>query len=127
MLIANNILFSEPVATGCQKTMFSNRISKTFNFAGPGSVVDTACSSSLYAMHQAVTAIRNGVCHSAIVGAANILLSSKNSLRSSRYGMLSPDGACKSFDSSGDGYVRYTLFRNKFQILINIFQVIFYL
>lgn len=97
---------NESVAIGCQKTIFPKKILTAFDFTGPGSVVDTACSSPLYVMHQAVTAIRDGVCDSAIVGGANILLSSTNSLESSRYGILSPDGACKSFDSSANGYVR---------------------
>lgn len=89
-------------------------ISSVFNLAGPSYAVDTACTSSLYAMHQAVTAIRNGVCDSAIVGGANILSSPGGSLRLSRHRMLSPDGACKSFDSSANGYVMYTRFRKMF-------------
>lgn len=79
-------------------------ISSEFNFVGQSFAVDTACTSSFYAMYQAVTAIRNGVCDSAVVGGANILLSP--GLRLSPNRLLSPDGACKSFDSSANGYVR---------------------
>lgn len=87
--------------------MFSNRISYVFDFKGPSYAVDTACSSSLHAMHQAVTDIRNGVCNSAIVGGVNLLLRPTYTLSLFRHGMLSSDGACKSFDRSANGYARY--------------------
>lgn len=87
--------------------MFPNRISYTFDFKGPSFAVDTACSSSLYAMYQAVAAIRDGLCDAAIVGGVNLILRPALSLALVRHGMLSHDGACKAFDSSASGYVRY--------------------
>ncbi|KAK9502678.1 hypothetical protein O3M35_011399 [Rhynocoris fuscipes] len=92
--------------TGCARAMFPNRISFTFDFKGPSFAIDTACSSSMLAFHQAVTAMRNGECDSAIVGGVNLLLKPTESLNFHRLSMLSPDGACKAFDSSGNGYVR---------------------
>ena len=92
--------------TGCCRAMFPNRISYTFDFTGPSFAVDTACSSSLYAMHQAVSAMRSGQCDSAIVGGVNLVLKPTSSLQFHRLNMLSPDGACKAFDASGNGYVR---------------------
>ncbi|XP_011499008.1 PREDICTED: fatty acid synthase [Ceratosolen solmsi marchali] len=92
--------------TGCCRAMFPNRISYTFDLTGPSFAVDTACSSSLYAMHQAITSIRSGQCDAAIVGGVNLLLKPTSSLQFHRLSMLSPGGACKAFDSSGDGYVR---------------------
>ncbi|KAK9701587.1 Beta-ketoacyl synthase, C-terminal domain [Popillia japonica] len=85
--------------TGCCRAMFPNRISYTFDFNGPSYAIDTACSSSLFALQQAVTAIKTGQCDSAIVAGVNLLL--KPTL-----GMLSPQGMCKAFDASGNGYVR---------------------
>ena len=86
--------------------MFPNRISYTFDFSGPSFALDTACSSSLYAMHHAIAAMRSGQCEAAIVGGVNLLLKPTSSLQFHRLSMLSPDGACKAFDASGNGYVR---------------------
>lgn len=68
--------------------------------------MDTACSSSMYAMHQAISAIKSGHCDNAIVGGVNLLLKPNMSLQFHTLNMLSPDGKCKTFDASGDGYVR---------------------
>lgn len=92
--------------TGCARAMFPNRISFTYDFNGPSFGVDTACSSSMIAFHQAVTAIRTGQCNAAIVGGVNLLLKPTNSLQFHRLNMLSADGKCKTFDASGNGYVR---------------------
>lgn len=92
--------------TGCCRAMFPNRISYTFDFKGPSFALDTACSSSLYAMHQAILSMRNGECDAAIVGGVNLVLKPTSSLQFHRLSMLSPDGSCKAFDASGNGYVR---------------------
>nr|XP_022904132.1 fatty acid synthase isoform X2 [Onthophagus taurus] len=92
--------------TGCCRAMFPNRISYTFDFNGPSYAIDTACSSSLFAFQQAITAIKTGQCDSAIVGGVNLLLKPTSSLQFHRLGMLSPQGMCKAFDESGNGYVR---------------------
>nr|QNL15121.1 fatty acid synthase 1 [Meteorus pulchricornis] len=92
--------------TGCCRAMFPNRISYTFDLTGPSFAVDTACSSSLYAMHQAIMAMRSGLCDAAIVGGVNLVLKPTSSLQFHRLNMLSPDGKCKAFDAMGNGYVR---------------------
>lgn len=92
--------------TGCCRAMFPNRISYTFDFSGPSFAVDTACSSSLYAFNQAVVAMRTGQCDAAIVGGVNLVLKPTSSLQFHRLNMLSPEGMCKAFDASGNGYVR---------------------
>ncbi|XP_057664642.1 fatty acid synthase [Diorhabda carinulata] len=92
--------------TGCCRAMFPNRVSYTFDFSGPSYAIDTACSSSLIAFQQAITAIKTGQCDSAIVGGVNLLLKPTSSLQFHRLGMLSPQGMCKAFDASGNGYVR---------------------
>lgn len=68
---------------------------------GPSFAIDTACSSSLLAMQQAISSIRTGQCDAAIVGGLNLLLKPTCSLQFHKLGMLSQDGACKAFDSSG--------------------------
>lgn len=65
--------------------------------------VDTACSSSLLALQMACQSIRDGHCDAAIVGGANLVLKPQSSLQFQRLNMLSPDGACKSFDAKGNG------------------------
>ena len=72
-----------------------------WSFAGPSFVSDTACSSSLLALHQAVRAMRSGECEAAIVAGTNLCLCPTSSVQLQKLGVLSPDGACKSFDASG--------------------------
>ncbi|MEO1613041.1 MAG: polyketide synthase, partial [Pseudomonadota bacterium] len=92
--------------TGNTLSIVSNRISYLLDLKGPSYTVDTACSSSFYAMHQAVQALRSGEIDTAIVGGVNALLSPFAFVGFSRATMLSPEGLCKAFDSSADGYVR---------------------
>ncbi|GBP15812.1 Fatty acid synthase [Eumeta japonica] len=92
--------------TGCCRAMFPNRISYTFNLQGPSYAIDTACSSSMFALAQAFSAIRAGDCDAAVVAGTNLCLKPANSLNFHRLSMLSPQGMCKAFDSSGNGYVR---------------------
>ncbi|KAK9875949.1 hypothetical protein WA026_011050 [Henosepilachna vigintioctopunctata] len=92
--------------TGCMRSMIPNRLSYFLKLKGPSVVTDTACSSSLYALENAFTAIRTGVCDMAIVGGTNICLHPFISLQFARLGVLSLDGCCKSFDASGNGYCR---------------------
>lgn len=92
--------------TGCQRAMFANRISYFFDFKGPSLAIDTACSSSLLALENAYKAIQHGQCNAAIVGGVNLLCKPNTSVQFMKLGMLSPDGTCKSFDASGNGYCR---------------------
>ncbi|XP_017858729.1 PREDICTED: fatty acid synthase [Drosophila arizonae] len=92
--------------TGCARAMFANRISFTFDFKGPSYSIDTACSSSLYALEQAFSDMREGKTDNAIVAGAGLILKPTMSLQFKRLNMLSPDGSCKAFDESGNGYVR---------------------
>ncbi|NWR04682.1 FAS synthase, partial [Paradoxornis webbianus] len=92
--------------TGCQRAMLANRVSYFFDLKGPSLTVDTACSSSLIALENAYKAIRDGRCSAALVGGVNLLLKPNTSVQFMKLGMLSPDGACKAFDISGNGYCR---------------------
>ncbi|MFF0836623.1 MULTISPECIES: SDR family NAD(P)-dependent oxidoreductase [unclassified Streptomyces] len=86
--------------------IIANRVSYFFDLRGPSIQVDTACSSSLVAMHQAVRALRAGDCEAALVGGVNVLCHPAASVAYHQAGMLSPDGQCKTFDASANGYVR---------------------
>ncbi|XP_026313533.1 fatty acid synthase-like [Hyposmocoma kahamanoa] len=92
--------------TGCSRAMLANRISYWLGVTGPSYTVDSACSSSLYALEHAFRSIRDGHCDAAIVGGSNLCLHPYVSLQFSRLGVLSPDGRCKSFDNSANGYAR---------------------
>ncbi|KAK5608585.1 hypothetical protein CRENBAI_023538 [Crenichthys baileyi] len=92
--------------TGCQRAMLANRLSYFFDFKGPSITIDTACSSSLLALENAFHAIRQGHIDAALVGGVNLLLKPNTSVQFMKLGMLSPEGTCKSFDSSGNGYCR---------------------
>ena len=63
--------------------------------------MDTACSSSLLALDHALRAIRTGLCDAAIVGGTSLCMHPSTTAQFAKLGMLSPDGACKSFDASG--------------------------
>lgn len=93
-------------ATGMMMTMLANRLSYAFDLRGPSLTVDTACSGSLVALHLAAQAIWNGECSRAVVGGANVMLAPNMTIAESKGGFLSPDGRCKTFDASANGYAR---------------------
>lgn len=93
-------------AMGSADTTVPARISYQFNLTGPSLAVDTACSSSLVATHIACNSIWSGDAEMAIAGGVNIMTSHEHNIALSKGGFLSSEGHCKSFDASGDGYVR---------------------
>ena len=107
MRMADDVASGSPYAmTGSTLSIVSNRISYYFDLHGPSLSVDTACSSSLVALHQACEALRAGTVPMAIVGGVNVLFAPYAFVGFSKARMLSPDGRCKVFDASGNGYVR---------------------
>jgi len=94
------------LAIGTAAAAGAGRISYRLGLQGPAVTVDTACSSSLVAIHQACQALRLGECDLALAGGANVLLSPATMITFSQSRMLAPDGKCKTFDASADGYVR---------------------
>ncbi len=93
-------------ATGSANAVAAGRLAYVLGFQGPALTVDTACSSSLVAVHLACRSLLQGESSLALAGGANLVLSSELSRAFGEAGMLSPDGLCKTFDASADGYVR---------------------
>ena len=98
--------FSAHTMTGNTLSIAANRLSYVFDLHGPSMAIDTACSSSLVALHQACNALRTGDASMAMVGGVNMLTHPYPFIGFSKASMLSARGRCRTFDASGDGYVR---------------------
>ncbi|KAI0898853.1 hypothetical protein F4806DRAFT_493360 [Annulohypoxylon nitens] len=92
--------------TGSGDWMLANRVSYEYNLSGPSMVIRTACSASLIALHEACRAIQFGDASSAVVAGTNLILGPSLTTFMTLEGVLSPDGSCKSFDASANGYAR---------------------
>ena len=102
---------AEPAAslyavTGTSLNTAIGRVAYALGLGGPAMAVDTACSSSLVATHQAVTGLQRGDADLALAGGVNVILSGRLLEFRANAGMLAPDGQCKTFDASANGYVR---------------------
>ncbi|MFI5613944.1 SDR family NAD(P)-dependent oxidoreductase [Amycolatopsis sp. NPDC051903] len=92
--------------TGLRNGMIPNRMSYAFGFTGPSLAVDTGQSSSLVAVHLAAESIRSGESELALAGGIQLNLAGDNAVTAARFGGLSPDGRCYTFDARANGYVR---------------------
>ena len=84
----------------------SGRVSFVLGLRGPAKAVDAACASSMVSVHDAVADLQQGKADLAIAGGVQAILNGRiYELRADSM-MLSPDGQCKAFDASANGYVR---------------------
>ncbi|AUB35345.1 Non-ribosomal peptide synthetase component F [Nostoc flagelliforme CCNUN1] len=93
-------------ATGTTPCIAANRLSYLLNLRGPSIAIDTACSSSLVAIHLACQSLRNGESNLCLAGGVNLMLAPEPAISCSQAQMMAPDGRCKTFDASADGYSR---------------------
>ena len=84
----------------------AGRVSYVLGLMGPAKAVDAACASSLVSIHDAVADLQQGKADLAIAGGVHAMFNGRvYELRADSM-MLSPDGQCKAFDASANGYVR---------------------
>ncbi|MDG4785103.1 SDR family NAD(P)-dependent oxidoreductase [Micromonospora sp. WMMD1102] len=92
--------------TGQQRGIIANRVSYHLGLVGPSVAVDTGQSSSLVAVQHACESLRRGDSKLALAGGINLNLLPETTDTIGRFGALSPDGRCYTFDSRANGYVR---------------------
>ncbi|MEU1804217.1 beta-ketoacyl synthase N-terminal-like domain-containing protein, partial [Streptomyces sp. NPDC019937] len=92
--------------TGTHRGMIANRLSYALGLQGPSLTVDTGQSSSLAAVHMACESLARGESDLALVGGVNLVLDPAGTTGVERFGALSPDGRCYTFDSRANGYAR---------------------
>ncbi|MFF9351723.1 type I polyketide synthase [Streptomyces sp. NPDC014734] len=92
--------------TGSHRSIIANRVSYTFGLHGPSLTVDTGQSSSLVAVHMACESLRRGESTVAIAGGVNLNILPESTMGALKFGGLSPDGRCFTFDARANGYVR---------------------
>ena len=84
----------------------SGRVSFVLGLMGPAKAVDAACASAMVAVHDAVSDLQFGKADLAIAGGVQAILNGRIYELRAEAMMLSPDGQCKTFDASANGYVR---------------------
>lgn len=93
-------------ATGSFPNMLANRLHYIFNLKGPSLLINSACTSAMYALHLAITSMRNGDCDSAIVAGSNWIMDPQCHIAMGKLGALSATSRSHTFDASADGYAR---------------------
>jgi acyl transferase domain-containing protein/acyl carrier protein len=106
LMSGDRALLDAHFTSGIAHSIHSGRLSYLLGLQGPSLTLDTACSSSLVAVHQACQALRTGDCRMALAGGVNLILSPDLFIALSHARMLAPDGRCKTFDASADGFAR---------------------
>ena len=92
--------------TGTNLNGTSGRVSFVHGLMGPAKAVDAACASAMVAVHDAVADLQQSRADLAIAGGVQALLNGRIYELRAESMMLSPDGQCKTFDASANGYVR---------------------
>lgn len=106
MMLTDRADIDTYTVTGSALSIAAGRLAYVLGVEGPTMSIDTACSSSLVAVHLAARSLRARECDLALAGGVNLILSPDLTISFSRARMMAPDGRCKAFDASADGYVR---------------------
>nr|AEU17899.1 putative type I PKS [Streptomyces antibioticus] len=92
--------------TGLQRSLIANRVSYFCGLRGPSMTVDTGQSSALTAVHLACQSLLTGESEIVLAGGVNLNLVATSEEETARFGGLSPDGRCYTFDARANGFVR---------------------
>ena len=90
--------------TGTLHSFAVGRIGYLLGLQGPNVQLNTACSSSLVGIHLACQSLRAQEADLALAGGVHLILSPQSTIGRCGMHALSPDGRCKTFDASADGY-----------------------
>jgi acyl transferase domain-containing protein len=93
-------------STGVASSTAAGRVSYVLGITGTAISIDTACSSSLVALVYGAKSVERGEEGMALCFGVQALCNYGTFLSFGKAGMLSPDGRCKTFDKSANGYVR---------------------
>ncbi|WP_341891916.1 SDR family NAD(P)-dependent oxidoreductase, partial [Variovorax sp. YR752] len=102
----NPAIIDARTLTGTVHSVLVNRLSYLLDLRGPSISIDTACSSSLVAIHLACQSLRHGESDIAIAGGVSLMVTEAQMISLSKVGFMAPDGRCKTFDASADGFGR---------------------
>ncbi|QIB54189.1 beta-ketoacyl synthase N-terminal-like domain-containing protein [Blautia producta] len=105
IFIKKSIPFDAQSFWGTSPAINAARLAYYLNLQGPTYTIDTACSSSAVAIFSACQNLWLDECEMAVVGGSFINTTPKFYIMSSKAGMLSTSGKCKTFDDSADGFV----------------------
>ncbi|MFJ8649770.1 type I polyketide synthase [Streptomyces sp. NPDC093546] len=92
--------------TGLSRGLIANRLSYVLGLRGPSLTVDAGQASSLVAVHTACQSLRAGECGVALAGGVELALAPESAVLVQKFGGLSPDGRCFTFDARANGFVR---------------------
>ncbi|PEG40331.1 polyketide synthase [Mycolicibacterium duvalii] len=84
----------------------ANRVSHLLDLRGPSVALDAACAASLVAVHQGCQLLRDGETSLVLAGGVSALIGPGLTRVLDVAGATAPDGRCKTFDASADGYGR---------------------
>ena len=93
-------------ALGNFRSVAAGRISYFLGLHGPTMQLDTTCSSALLGVHLACQSLRSQESNLALAGGVNLMLEPGTTVGFSKLKALSPDGRCKTFDATANGYAR---------------------
>ncbi|QFU91038.1 Erythronolide synthase, modules 1 and 2 [Amycolatopsis sp. YIM 10] len=90
---------------GIERAVIANRLSHYLDVHGPSVSIDSGQSSSLVAVHMACQSLLSGESDLVVAGGVQLNLLPESMDIADRWGPLSPDGRCYTFDARANGYV----------------------